>query len=173
MRPTRREVLINATLLPLFGAPAKEGADWLRSSEGPGVTFHQFGQGTAIYCAFPLSAVYRQEGTPVLRRLVSWMLHLVHPPDARSLLIENAPLPVEVSYNIRGADRFVHLVNSFSAVHGIEVRLQSAARPRRVLLAPERKPVAFEWRDGWARFAAQPRDARRVHNRRLRRRRES
>jgi hypothetical protein len=137
--------------------------------EGPGVTLNQFGKGKAIYCALPLFNAYQQDGTPVFRKLAAWMLHLVHPAAARTIVVENAPLNVEVVYNSRGPDRFVHLLN-FSGdrrvgnqriqdvipAHGIQVRIRCAARPKSVLLVPEKKTIAFEWKDGWAGFQAQP-----------------
>ena len=43
-----------------------------------------------------------------------------------------------------------------AAVHGIRIRARSVTRPKRVLLAPARKAVAFDWKDGWSSFAAQP-----------------
>jgi hypothetical protein len=140
------------------------------SAEGPGVTLNQFGKGQAIYCAPALFAAYHQEGTPVLRRLASWMLSLVHPPERRAILLDNAPLNVEVVYRSRGTQRFVHLLNytgdkrmsgaarlqDASIVQGIGVRCRCAARPRSVMLVPERIPVPFAWKDGWAKFQAQP-----------------
>jgi hypothetical protein len=33
--------------------------------------------------------------------------------------------------------------------------LRCGAKPKRVLLAPEKKPIAFDWSDGWASFTAQ------------------
>jgi hypothetical protein len=138
--------------------------------EGPGVTLNQFGEGVAIYCAVRLFTGYYQEGTPVLRRLAAWMLHVAHPPARRAIVLENAPLNVEAAFNSRGADRFLHLINytgdkrmagaqrlqDFSGVSGIRVGIASAARPKRIVLAPERKPIPFEWRDGRAWFQARP-----------------
>jgi hypothetical protein len=138
--------------------------------EGPGVTLNQFGKGKAIYAAPSLFEAYFQEDTSALGKLAAWMLQSVYPMMARSILLENAPLNVEVSYTSRGRDKFVHLLNyggdkriggaqrvhGFSAVHGIRVRLRCAARPRRVLLAPENKAIPFEWSEGWTSFLAQP-----------------
>jgi hypothetical protein len=138
--------------------------------EGPGVTLNQFGEGVAIYCAVRLFTGYYQEGTPVLRRLAAWMLHVAQPPARRTIVLENAPLHVEAAFNSRGADRFLHLINytgdkrmagaqrlqDFSAVSGIRAGIASAARPKRIVLAPERKPIPFEWRDGRAWFQARP-----------------
>ena len=47
----------------------------------------------------------------MLRRLVLALLDLVHPTSARTITVGNAPLNVEVFYNRRGDERFVHLVN--------------------------------------------------------------
>jgi hypothetical protein len=138
--------------------------------QGPGVTLNRYGKGQAIYCAAPLFGAYHQDGTSVLRKLASWMLALVHPVQARTIVLEDAPLNLEISYHSRGRDRLVHLVNftgdkrldgaqrvrDFIPVRGIRVRLQSATRPKRVLLAPEERTIAFEWKDGWVRFEAQP-----------------
>lgn len=156
------------TLLDLVAAGPKQAP--MESPECPGITLNEFGKGKAIYCALPVFGAYSQDGTPALRRLAAWMLGLVHPAAARTIVVEGAPANVEVTYNHRGSDRFVHLVNftgdkrftggqriqDAAAVHGIRVRVRSAARPRRVLLAPARRPVAFDWKDGWVSFSAQP-----------------
>ncbi len=138
--------------------------------EGPGITLNQFGAGKAIYCAVRLFASYHQEGTPVLRGLAAWMLHLALPPARRAIVLENAPLNVEAAFNSRGPDRFLHLVNftgdkriagaqrlqSFSAVSGIRIGIACRARPKRIVLAPDRKPIPFEWKSDRAWFQAQP-----------------
>jgi len=165
----RIEATTAKTLMDLVPAtgPKLSPAD---EPQGPGVTLNRFGKGQAIYCAAPLFGAYHQDGASVLRKLAAWMLQQVHPPEARSIVVENAPLNVEVSYNFRGQDRLVHLVNfsgdkrmegaqrlqDFSTVHGIRVRFQCAARPKRVVLAPETQPVAYQWTEGWARFEARP-----------------
>jgi hypothetical protein len=137
---------------------------------GPGVTLNRFGNGRAIYCAAPLFGAYHLDGTPVLRKLASWMFGQVHPPAARAIMLEDAPLNVELVCNTRGQDRFIHLLNftgdrrfggpqrlsDFSTVKGIHVRLRSQVRPKRVSVVPEKEPIAFEWKDGWAKFQAQP-----------------
>jgi hypothetical protein len=75
-----------------------------------------------------------------------------------------------VTYNSRGTDRFLHLINNtgdkrmtgaqrlqdFSVVSGMRVGIASAARPKRVVLAPERKPIPFQWKGGRAWFQALP-----------------
>jgi len=137
--------------------------------DGWGVTINQFGKGKALYCAARLFAAYQQDGTPVLRKLAAWMLHMTHPPAARAVVLENAPLNIEMTLNTRGSDRFVHLINftgdkragaqrieDFAAVPGIRVGVRCRTRPRRVQLVPEMKAVAVEWKDGRAWFQAQP-----------------
>jgi putative glycosyl hydrolase-like family 6 (GHL6) protein/glycosyl hydrolase family 42 (putative beta-galactosidase) len=166
---SRMQAVGAKTLLELV-PPAGPKQAPSEAAAGPGVTINQFGEGKAIYCAVGLFAAYYQEGTPVLRKLAAWMLHLAHPPAQRVVVLENTPLNVEVTYNARGSDRFVHLLNytgdkriagaqrlqDFSAVQGIRVGVRCNARPRRVLLAAEKKPIAFEWKDGRAWFQARP-----------------
>jgi Hypothetical glycosyl hydrolase 6/Beta-galactosidase trimerisation domain len=153
-------------LVPASGSKQAPGG----KSEGPGITLNQFGRGRAIYAAPSLFEAYFHDDTSMLRKLAAWMLQSVYPIEARSIVLENAPLNVELAYTSRGRDRFVHLLNyggdkriggaqrvhAFSAVDRIRIRLRCAAKPKRVLLVPENKPVAFEWNNGWASFAAQP-----------------
>lgn len=95
MRPEVPE--IDAPGIPQMDVQVRGSYCRVQAPEDPGVTRNQFGQGKAIYCALPLFEAYHQEGTPVLRKLAAWMLHLVHPPAARSIVLDNAPLTVEVS----------------------------------------------------------------------------
>jgi hypothetical protein len=153
-------------LVPPSGPKQAPGGE----PEGPGVTVNQFGEGRAVYCAAGLFAAYQQEGTPVLRKLGAWMLHQVHPPEQRGILLENVPLNVEMTFHSRGADCFVHLLNytgdkriagaqrlqDFSAVEGIRIGVRCRTRPKRVLLVPEKKSIALEWKEGRAWFPAQP-----------------
>jgi hypothetical protein len=157
------------TLLDLVPSAGPKQAP-AEAPEGPGITLNQFGKGQAIYCALPLFGAYYQEGTATLRKLAAWMLQNVYPAASRSIILENAPLNVEVSYNSSGRNRVIHLVNfngdkrmagaqrvqDFITVEGIRVRFQCATRPRNVLLAPETELIAFAWKDGWASFEAQP-----------------
>lgn len=138
--------------------------------EGPGITIHQFGKGKAIYCALPLFEAYFETDTPSLREIAAWMLHLVYPQAARTIALENAPLNVEVVYNLRGKNRHVHLVNfnadkrmsgaprvqDFVVASGIRVGFQCAERPRRISRAQQKSPVEFTWKDGWVWFQAAP-----------------
>jgi hypothetical protein len=167
--PYCRVEATSAKVLLQVVAPAGSKQAPAEKPDGPGVTWNRFGKGSAIYCALPLFGAYEQDGTDVLRRLAAWMLHLVHPAESRVIVLEKAPLHVEMTYNARGTDRFVHLLNfgagrrisgpqrtpDVSPVSGILVRLRCAARPKRVLLVPEEKPIACEWRDGWATFPAE------------------
>jgi hypothetical protein len=127
-------------------------------------------RGSGNSFAASLFEAYFQEDTPVLRKLIAWMLELVHPAAVRSILLENAPLNVEITCNSRGRDTFVHLLNyggdkrmggaprvdAFASVHGIRVGVECASRARQVLLVPENKPIAFEWRNRRAWFSEQP-----------------
>ena len=140
------------------------------TAAGPGVTINRFGEGTAIYCAARVFTAYYQDGTPVLRKLAQWMLHQALPPERRAVLLENAPLNVEMTLNSRGPDRLMHLINytgdkrlagpqrlqGFSAVSGIRAGVHCRARPKRILLVPDKKAVAFEWKDQRAWFQTQP-----------------
>jgi Beta-galactosidase trimerisation domain len=156
-------------LLPLVSAAGGKQAP-AAEPDGPAVTLNRFGRGKALYCALPVFRAYQLDGTSVLRKLAVWMLEQIYPAESRTLRLENAPVNVEVTYNMRGQDRLVHLLNytgdkrmqgpqrlqGFSTVEGIRVHVRSDARPKRVRLVPEDRPVAFDWRDGWIRFDAKP-----------------
>src|SRR5262249_32969498 len=138
--------------------------------EGPVITINRFGKGIAIYCVPPIFTAYQQDGTPGRRCLIAWMLDQVYPAALRSIVLENAPSHVELTYQSRGHDRFVHLVNfgegrgmsgpqrarNFRAVHDIRVRACCTARPRKISLMPERYNMNFEWRNGSLAFTARP-----------------
>jgi hypothetical protein len=165
----QRIALTTATTLVELAPPGVRQAP-AEKTEGPGVTLHRFGKGQAIYCAVPLFSAYHQDGTPALRKLASWMLERVFPRDRRQIRLENAPLHVEMTFNRRGKDRLVHLVNftgdrqiggaprlqDFSTVDGITVCLRAAAAPKRVLLVPEHRAFTFDYKAGWIRFPALP-----------------
>jgi hypothetical protein len=136
---------------------------------GPGVTLHTFGRGQAAYCAVDLGASLFTEGTPVLRKLILWLLELVHPQERRTIRAEGVPLWVEVFYNQRGQERFVHLVNyagdkrevgtpqaqDFPPLRDLRVQVALDRAPRRVRQVPAGEEVAAEYAGGWARFSAQ------------------
>ena len=140
------------------------------TAEGPGVTVNAYGKGQALYCAGDLFGAYFRQGTPVLRKLALWMLGSVYPVTARSIALEGAPTCVEVFYNERGAERFVHLINhasdkreggvaqtqDFVAVHGIRVRLRLDDTPVSVTRVPSGEDVEVEYGDGWISFEAAP-----------------
>lgn len=167
--PYQRIAVDTATALVDLVPPGTRQAPAERP-EGPAITINQFGKGQAMYCAAPLFTAYHQDGTPVLRKLALWMLERVLPHEKRQIRLENAPLSVEMTFNQRGNERFVHLLNftgdrriggsprlqDFSTVEGITVRLRAVAAPKRILLVPERKAVAFEWKAGWTGFQALP-----------------
>jgi hypothetical protein len=138
--------------------------------DGPGVTIHAFGKGRALYCAADLFGGYFEKGTPNMRKLAAWMLEQVYPRENRVILMENTPVTVELFYNERPGERFIHLVNysgdkrdtgtpqvqDLPAVHGMAVRVRLEKRPADLLLLPEGKKVGFTWSDGWMRFEAVP-----------------
>jgi len=161
----RVELTTAKTHMPLV-PPAGPKQVPAEQPEGPGITRNQFGRGVAIYSAQPLFTAYQQDGTLAIRNLTASLLR----DYPRSIALDNAPASVEMTYQSRGRERFVHLVNfgggrrmnapqrvrNFAAVYGIQVRVRCAAPPRKVSLVPEQQPVSFEWRDGWVAFAARP-----------------
>jgi hypothetical protein len=105
----------------------------------------------------------------MLRKLILWLLDLVHPQERRTIQVEGVPLPVEVFYNQRGGERFVHLVNyagdkretgtpqaqDFPSLRELRVRVALDAAPRRVRQVPSGEVVQVEYANGWASFTAQ------------------
>jgi hypothetical protein len=137
---------------------------------GPGVTINSFGKGKAIYCAPHLFYRFAEDNTPLLRKLALWMLDQVYPRESRTIVLENTPVNVEVFYNYRGSERFVHLVNyagnkrekgtpqvqALAEVHGIRVRIRADSRPVNLMSVPERKNIEFEYSRGHITFDAEP-----------------
>ncbi|MBT4484287.1 MAG: hypothetical protein HOC71_11505, partial [Candidatus Latescibacteria bacterium] len=146
--------------------------------EGPGVTVNSYGKGKAVYCASRLFEAYFREDTPNLRKLGLWMLNLVYPTESRTIVLEHTPINVEVFYNQRGSERFVHLINftgdkrevgtpqiqDFITVHGIRVRARLNKKPAGIKTVPDGKKVMFTYRNGWASFEAEPLDIHSVYN---------
>ena len=140
------------------------------NTEGPGITINSYGKGNAVYCASRVYEAYFKENTPNLRKLGLWMLDLIYPDESRSIVLENTPINVEVFYNERGNERYVHLINftadkreygtpsvqDFIAVHGIRVKVRLKNRPSNITVVPDGEKVAFTYRDGWASFDAEP-----------------
>ena len=138
--------------------------------EGPGVTINTYGKGKAIYCAPQLFRTYFTADTPVLRKLALWMLDLLYPVELRSIIIENTPMNVEMFYNHRRNERFIHLINysgdkrekgvpqvqDFTTVHGIRVRVRLDNKLKRVTAVPDGDTISFTYRNGWASFDAKP-----------------
>jgi hypothetical protein len=136
-------------------------------ADGPGVTVHHYGKGTVVYCAVDLCAALFTEANPVLRRPIIALLDRVHPGTQRSIVVENSPINVEVFYNRRGNDRFVHLVNYAGDKReagtpqtqdlrphddiGISLALGG---PATVSEVPGDTPVEAEYVDGRLRFRA-------------------
>ena len=136
-------------------------------ADGPGVTVHRYGKGTVVYCAVDLCAALFTEANPMLRRLIISLLDRVHPVQQRSIIVDNAPINVEVFYNRRGKEQFVHLVNYAGdkrergtpqtqdlRPHGdIGISLALGA-PAKVSEVPGDTPVAAEYVDGRLHFRA-------------------
>lgn len=140
------------------------------TAEGPGVTINSYGKGKAIYCAAKLFDAYNTMNMPVLRKLGLWMLGLAYPNNSRTIVLEDAPINVEVFYNQRGNERFIHLINysadrreahpssiqDFLTIHGIGIRVRFSEKPARITAVPEEREIAFTYADGWASFDADP-----------------
>ncbi|MFC1528560.1 beta-galactosidase trimerization domain-containing protein [Candidatus Latescibacterota bacterium] len=140
------------------------------ATEGPGVTVNSYGKGKAIYCAPQIFTSYFKEDTPVIRKLALWILGQVYPNESRTIFLENTPINVEVFFNQRGNERFVHLINysgdkretgsshaqDFTTVHDISVRVKLPEKPKRVTVVPESKNIDFEYSGGWLKFEALP-----------------
>ena len=138
--------------------------------EGPGVTVNSFGRGKAVYCCAQLFDAYYRIATPVMRKLALLMLDRVYPSAQRSIVCENTPINVEVFYNLRGGERFVHLVNysgdkrgngvpqtqDFPVVHGIRVSIKTDFKPSSVTLVPDREKIRFAFSEGVISFEAEP-----------------
>ena len=98
------------------------------------------------------------------------MLDLVYPIDSRTILLEHTPINVEVFYNQRGDESFVHLINfaadkrsigvpqvqDFSTVNGIRVNIRLRNRPSSITTVPGGKNIAFTHRNMWTSFDAEP-----------------
>ena len=77
---------------------------------------------------------------------------------------------MEVFYNEREDERFVHLVNysgdkreiklsmvqDFTIVHDIGVKVRLKSRPKSITIVPGGETIAFTYQNGWASFGAKP-----------------
>ena len=139
-------------------------------TDGPGITIHRYGKGTAVYCAVRIFDAYYKEDIPLQRKLALWMLDRAYPVAHRKITVKNAPLNVEVFYNARKADRFVHLVNfaadrreghapmvqDFQRVTGIGISIPMETTPEKILLVPDGKAMEFTYENGVVSFTADP-----------------
>ena len=146
-------------------------------SEGPGVTINSYGKGKAVYCPAKLFSAYYTESTPVLRKLALWTLGQIYPEKSRSIVLKNTPINVEVFYNQRDNERFVHLINysgdkreagtpqtqDFTVVHGINVSVSLNDKPKSIITVPDGEKISFAYRNGWASFDAKPLDIHSVY----------
>lgn len=139
--------------------------------EGPGVTINTFGKGKVIYCAADLFGGYFEKATPNMRKLAAWMLEQVYPTESRLIVLENAPINVEMFYNHKnGREYFVHLINysgdkrdtgtpqvqDFNPVQDIRVKIRLGRRPSGVTLIPDGKKINFTYSGGWLIFEVMP-----------------
>ena len=138
--------------------------------EGPGVTINSFGKGKAIFCAAKIFESYYKESTPVQRKLALFLLDLIYPENQRMLKLENTPINIEVFYNERDDERYVHLVNysgdkretgvpqvqDFTISFGIIVSVRTPSRPKSLTLVPDVRKIAFDYSGGVVRFEAEP-----------------
>ena len=143
--------------------------------EGPGVTINSYGKGKAIYCAPALFDAYYSVNTPVLRKLSLWMLDQVYPNNTRTIVLEKTPINVEVFYNHRSNERFIHLINysgdkrevgspqvqDMTTVYGIRVKARLKKRPAGITSVPDGQRVEFTYRNGWVSFDSEPLE---IHN---------
>jgi len=141
------------------------------SPEGPGVTVNTYGKGKVLYCAADLFGGYYEKATPNMRKLADWMMEQVYPADSRLIVLENAPVNVEMFYNHKnGKEHFVHLINyagdkrdtgtpqvqDFNLVQDIRIKMRLDNRPSVVTLIPDGKKVDFTYSGGWLIFKAMP-----------------
>ena len=136
----------------------------------PGITINTYGKGKAIYCAADLFGSFFENATPNLRKIAAWMLDAVYPAESALATLENAPTSVELFFNERGQERFVHLVGwsgdkrdigtpqvqNFPAINDIRVRVRAEKRPKEITLLPDGGKVDFTWANGVAVFTARP-----------------
>jgi hypothetical protein len=136
---------------------------------GPGVTINRYREGSAIYIAPELFGAYFRADTPVLRKLILWALGLVHPPEKRTIVVENTPINVEMFYNEDSDYKFVHFINysgdkrdtgtpqvqDFTEVHGIVVKVRLEKKPASLALMADGNKD-FSYSDGWMTFEARP-----------------
>lgn len=136
----------------------------------PGVTVNYYGKGRAVYFSPEIFSGYFRGNTPVMRKLILWALQLIYPPETRQISLDNAPINVELFYNQRHNERFVHLINysgdkrdigtphvqDLPAVHDIKVKALLEKKPSSVTLVPDGKTIPFEYSNGWLQFTAGP-----------------
>ena len=168
IKPTTAKILLE--LVPPYEGIKTGTPPPALDPEGPGVTVNSYGNGKAIYCAPQLFDAYYRIDTPVMRKLALWMLDQVYPSQKRTIAVKNTPINVEVFYNQRGQERFIHLVNysgdkrevgvpqtqDFPVIHGIKVRAKVGKKPSQVRTIPEEKSINFTYNKGLITFVAEP-----------------
>ena len=121
--------------------------------------------GQCVYCSFPLCGSYYEHASPDLRKVLEIMLDHVLPEP---LLKTGKALPSfsRAFVSRKGSQRIVHLLNYLPELRGktlmVEEELTSLQIPvsvrldggqvKRVYLAPDRRELPFEVRDGRVSF---------------------
>ncbi|MFC1693683.1 hypothetical protein ACFL1R_09280 [Candidatus Latescibacterota bacterium] len=94
----------------------------------------------------------------------------MYPDDSRTIVLENTPSNVEMFYNRRGRERFIHLVNysgdkrevgtpkvqDFPVIHDIHIRIRLDEKPVRITAVPGGVNIQVTYRNGWVMFRAEP-----------------
>ncbi|TVY02974.1 beta-galactosidase trimerization domain-containing protein [Cohnella terricola] len=132
--------------------------------EGPALTQHRYGLGTAVYLNVDLFALYYQEGHRLIRQWILAIVDRLYADEQRKVAVQK-PLHVEVSLMEQPhLDRqIVHLTNFFSQkrpgntvhneeilpVNNIKVSLTLGNRQvERVTLEPEGLELSYKQKDG-------------------------
>jgi hypothetical protein len=169
--PSVRLEAIRARVLAEFVPPYEDQVAGIppaaEQADGPGVTLADWGKGRAVCCAVDLGAALFTEGTPMLRRLILWLLGMVHPESERHLIVTGVPVGVEVFHSRSPGQHLVHLVNygcdkretgtpqtqGFPSLQGIGISLALERPPAEVRAVPGGEAINAEYRDGRVRFS--------------------
>jgi len=168
VRPTTATTLLE--LVPPYEGLTTGTPPPAESPEGPGVTINSYGKGKALYCAPRLFEAYYRADIPVVRKLALWMFEQIYPSSERSIVCENIPVNVEMFYNERKGERFVHLVNysgdkrangvpqtqDFPVIHGIRLKIRTDTTPQSVTTVPDKSDIDFTSVNGYVEFEAEP-----------------
>jgi hypothetical protein len=124
----------------------------------------RLGKGRIAATYFPVSRGYLEGRSPVYRAFLAELTRQLFP--APQVEVRGSP-DVEVAINRLRGGLAIHLVNTSGAhwdnqkpliesldpVGPLDVAIRTPAKPSKITLQPEGKPLAFEYRDGAARLA--------------------